>query len=185
MPSSHLITVTTFEKLLTRLAPDREQAAHEYETLRRRLIKYFELKGLKASDKAADETLDRIAVKLEAGEVVRDIINYTYGVAQWIFKEQYRAEERERKAFDNLTHIKALIDSHSKESFLQLLEHCLEALAVEDRDLLRLYYTDEDTAARAKYRLELAQNKGLTLNSLRLRVFKLRQSLENCVQHAS
>ena len=35
MPSSHVITSVTFEKLLARLAPDRERVGEQYETLRR------------------------------------------------------------------------------------------------------------------------------------------------------
>ena len=182
MPDSHVITSVTFEKLLARLAPDREQAGAEYETLRRRLTKYFDLKGLRSPDSAADETLDRVASKIQAGEDVRDLIHYAYGVAHWIFLERFRAEERERKAYDNLVQLRGGGGDQSAASHLQTLEICLEELPQPDRELLRAYYTDATRADCAQNRIDLAQRKGLSLNSVRLRVFRLRQTLARCIR---
>ena len=182
MPSSHVITSVTFEKLLARLAPDRERAGEEYETLRRRLIKYFDLKGLRSPDSAADETLDRVASKIQAGEDIRDLIHYAYGVARWISLERFRVEERERKAYDNLVHPLGSGGVQSAASYLETLEICLEELAEPDRELLRVYYTDATSADCAQNRIDLAQRKGLSLNSIRLRVFRLRQTLARCVR---
>ena len=185
MPSSRVITSVTFEKLLARLAPDRERAAEEYETLRRRLTKYFELKGLRSPDSAADETLDRIALKIEAGEDVRDFIHYAYGVARWIFFERIRAEERERRTYDNLAQLRNGSESPSVAAYFETLEICLDELVEEDRELLRVYYADAARVDCAWQRIELAKTKGLTLNSLRLRVFRLRQVLEKCLRGES
>src|SRR5438105_5605604 len=139
MPGSRVITSVTFEKLLARLALDRELAGEEYETLRRRLTKYFDLKGLRSPDSAADETLDRVASKIEAGEDIRDIIHYAYGVAHWIYLERFRAEERERKAYDNLVQLRSGGGGQAAASYLETLESCLEELPEPDRELLRAY----------------------------------------------
>jgi len=185
MPSSHVLTSVTFEKLLARLATDREREAEEYETLRRRLTKYFELKGLRSPDSAADETLDRIALKIEAGEDVRDFIHYAYGLVRWIVFERIRAEERERRTYDNLAQLRSGSGSPSVAAYLETLEICLNQLVEEDRELLRVYYADAARVDCAWQRIELAKTKGLTLNSLRLRVFRLRQVLEKCLRGES
>lgn len=182
MPGSHVITSVNFEELLARFSPDRERAGEEYETLRRRLIKYFDLKGLRSPDSAADETLDRVASKIQAGEDIRDLTHYAYGVARWISHERFRVEERERKTYDNLVQLRSAGNDKSTASYLETLEVCLEELPESDRELLRAYYTDATSADCAQNRIDLAQRKGLSLNSIRLRVFRLRQTLATCVQ---
>jgi hypothetical protein len=185
MPRSRIVTTVTFEKLLARLAPDRERAAEEYETLRRRLTKYFDLKGLGSPDSAADETLDRMALKIEAGEDVRDFIHYAFGVAHWVYLERFRAEDRERSAYADLTQMRKVNYEHLAAPYLETLENCLDKLATEDRQLLRTYYTDAAGVELAQQRINLAQSRDLTLNSLRLRVFRLRQALERCLRDES
>ena len=66
------ISPAGFERLLFRLDPDVDRAALEYEQLRRTLVKFFDWRGGWPPDECADETLDRLARKLE--EVVVDNI---------------------------------------------------------------------------------------------------------------
>lgn len=128
MPSSRVITTVTFEKLMSRLAPDRERAAEVYETLRRRLTKYFDLKGLESPDTAADEALDRMALKIEAGEEVRDLVHYAFAVAHWVYLERFRAEDRERRAYARLTETRADNNEHLAAPYFATLEDCLHKL---------------------------------------------------------
>ena len=181
MPRSHVVTPDIFEKLLARLAPDRERAGEEYETLRRRLTKYFDLKGLAFPDPAADETLDRVALKIEAGEDVRDVIHYAFGVAHWVYLENLRAETRERRAYGDHAQMRTVNDGQLAPPYLETLQNCLEKLATADRQLLEAYYTDASGVDQAQQRIDLAQKKGLTLNSLRLKVFRMRQVIEKCM----
>jgi len=140
------------------------------------------LKGLGSPDSAADETLDRMALKIEGGEDVRDFIHYAFGVAHWVYLERFRAEDRERRAYASLTKFREVNDEHLAAPYLETLENCLDKLAPEDRQLLQDYYTDAAIADRAQQRIDLAQSRGLSLNSLRLRVFRLRQALERCIR---
>lgn len=181
MPRSRVVTADTFEKLLARLAPERERAGEEYENLRRRLTRYFDLKGLGSPDYAADETLDRLAQKIAAGEDVRDFLHYAFGIAQWVYLERVRAEDRERRANTNLTQMqRASLPLASP--YLESLEDCLNKLASEDRELLEAYYSETDNVDLVQQRIALAQIRKLSLNSLRLRVYRLRQVLERCIR---
>ncbi len=180
MPRSRVVTADTFEKLLARLAPEREQAGEEYENLRRRLTRYFDLKGLGSPDYAADETLDRLAQKLAAGEEVRDFLHYAFGIAHWVYLERVRAEERERRANSNLSQLQRS-SFPATTPYLESLDDCLNKLAKEDRELLEAYYSESGCADLVQRRITLAQTRQLTLNSLRLRVYRLRQILERCI----
>jgi hypothetical protein len=181
MPRSRVVTADTFEKLLARLAPERERAGEEYENLRRRLTRYFDLKGLGSPDHAADETLDRLAQKIAAGEDVRDYLHYAFGIAQWVYLERVRAEDRERRARTDLAQLQQA-SFPATAPYLESLEDCLDKLANEDRELLEAYYSESHYADLVQQRIALAQARKLTLNSLRLRVYRLRQVLERCIR---
>src|SRR5262249_14687139 len=94
------LTPTMFAKLLRWLDPDWERAGAKYETIRVKLIKYFEWRGSWLPEDHADETINRVARKLEEGETVRTGEPYTYfqGVARLILLEALRGQEKERAA---------------------------------------------------------------------------------------
>src|SRR5215470_727602 len=64
--STQSITKADLVRLLARLTADEERAAREYERLRRTPIKFFDERGVCPPDECADQTLDRLARKLQA-----------------------------------------------------------------------------------------------------------------------
>src|SRR5215470_8032438 len=83
------LTADGFARLLERLDPDPEQAAHEYERLRRGLVKFFDWRGIWPPDECADDVLDRFARKVEA-TTVQDVSKYVYGIARLVALERRR-----------------------------------------------------------------------------------------------
>ena len=80
-----------FARLLARLNPDLDEAGQEYQRLRTRLVRFFDWRGATQPDECADETLDRLARKLEEAEVeVLDVQKYVYGIARLVHLEQRR-----------------------------------------------------------------------------------------------
>jgi hypothetical protein len=75
------ITAVGFARLLARLHPDVGEAGHEYERLRRALVKFFDWRGALSPDECADEALDRLARKLDE-TAVDDVRNYALGIAR-------------------------------------------------------------------------------------------------------
>src|SRR5512139_2426939 len=53
-----------FDSFLAWLHPDREQAGRRYEGIRLRLIKIFTCRGCSCPEDLADETINRVIVKL-------------------------------------------------------------------------------------------------------------------------
>ena len=164
-----------FDRLLAWLDPDREKAAIRYEEIRRRLIKIFESNGFAEADEMADETFDRVAIKLRevADTYVGDPALYVYGVARFIIMEHRRPKPLPLP-------LPPSDDPDVKEQRDDCLEHCLKKLSPEDRQLLLDYYTGEGRE-KIERRRELAEARGLTENALRIYLTRLRKTLRACI----
>lgn len=66
---------------------DRERAGVQYEQIRRKLLTFFRGRGVTHAEDAADETIDRVAKKLLAGEVILKVKAYLLGVARKVASE--------------------------------------------------------------------------------------------------
>ena len=170
------------EGLLARLGPDREAAAGEYQRLHRRLLAFFESHGSIEPGCDADETLDRLAGKLREGHVIRDVPAYLHGLARNVLRERWRRARREEGARDAL---RAVAQAPPPDARLwSCFDRCLAELGPERASLLVAYYSAARTPNRA-WRAQLAASRGLSLNALRIRVFRareaLRQSLARCL----
>jgi hypothetical protein len=59
------LTQESFDSLLAWLHPDREQAGERYESIRCSLIRFFSARGFSNPEELADETIDRVARKID------------------------------------------------------------------------------------------------------------------------
>jgi DNA-directed RNA polymerase specialized sigma24 family protein len=173
------LTRESFAKFLANLDPDPERGGEMYEQLRRKLIRIFEWRGSATPEELADETLNRLARKIEEGEVIRNLSGYAGGVARLVWLESLKEQERERIALEDLSgssQYAARTDSPRVECF----ESCLESLPVESRALILDYYREEKSA-KIELRKQLAEKLGMPLNALRIRAHRIRIQLETCV----
>ena len=60
-------TATALERLLARLDADADRAAEAYEVLRQTLTRFFDWRGAHFPDECADEAINRLARRLDAG----------------------------------------------------------------------------------------------------------------------
>jgi DNA-directed RNA polymerase specialized sigma24 family protein len=179
-----VLTREAFDKLLSRLDPDRERSGEEYERLRGVLVNFFEWRGSLYPDEHADETLNRVARRLAEGEVVQDFHGYCYGVARRLWLE-VAAEQGRGAALaaepPEPPDLRPTADEQAaRERRLGCFEHCLRALPRESREMLIRYYRAEKRA-RIDGRAALAAHYGITLNTLRVRTHRLRAQLEKCI----
>ena len=91
---AEILTQTGFDKLLATLDADREQAGAKYESLRVRLIKFFEWRNCEVAEELTDKVFDRVIKKIAEGEQIQNIAAYSATVAQFVFKEDCRRRER-------------------------------------------------------------------------------------------
>ena len=172
------LTQSAFDRLLASLDADREQAGEKYERIRQKLVKFFECRGAPSPDDEADETISRVARRLEEGEHVEHLPAYFYGVARLVLLECDRQQRRELTARTAAADVRP--DDIGEDPRLPCLERCLAGLPTTSQELLMSYYA-ADSAARIRQRQELAQRHEIPMNALRIRVHRLRVALEACV----
>lgn len=183
--SRQAVSSDAFSRFLESLSPDAEEAGRRYARLHKKLVGFFSLKGIYDPASAADETIDRAALKIAAGAPVPDADKYSLGIARNIAKEKYRSAQRESTTF--LTFIENLADAADEEveRIYQVLKPCFEQLSSEEQQLLLAYCQVLQGRARAEHRRQLAEAMTTTVLALRMRVTRLRSNLTDCVTKRS
>jgi hypothetical protein len=179
------VETDAFARFLESLSPDAEEAGSRYARLHKKLAGFFSLKGISDPASAADETIDRAALKILGGALVPDVNKYCLGIARNLIKERYRIAQREHSAF--LKFIGDLADATNEqvERIYLILKPCFEQLASEEQELLLAYCQVPRGRARAEHRRHLAEIMKTTVLALRMRVTRLRNILTDCVKKRS
>jgi RNA polymerase sigma factor (sigma-70 family) len=182
MARHNTIAQEGLDRFLSRLNQDRELGGEEYERVRGRLILYFQCRDIVQAEDCADEVINRVILKLETGHQIRDLVTYIFGVARMVLLETHRSQLRVQEIEDE-NMVSPMPSDEDDELQLQIdcLTRCLQSLPSEDRDLITQYY-QEEKRAKIKLRQELAQRFEIDLNALRVRAYRLRNSLQKCVR---
>lgn len=182
MIRQHTITQEGFDRFLSCLNENRELAGQEYERIRGRLILYFQCRDIVQSEDSADEAINRVILKLETGHEIRDPTTYVFGVARMILQESARTQMRHQAIDDEQAASPMFYDENDDlQRRMDCLGSCLRSLPAEDRDLISQYY-QEQKRAKIDLRQSLAQRFGIDMNALRVRAYRLRNSLQKCVR---
>lgn len=183
---AEILTQTGFDKLLATLDADREQAGAKYESLRVRLIKFFEWRNCELAEELTDTVFDRVMKKIAEGEQIENVAVYAATVAQFVFKEDCRRRERLFSSIEDAPEAQIAAQANefageleTEDERMNCLEKCLKEVPDENRRLVIAYYdTDERTMIATRKRL--ADEMEISLNVLRIRVCRLKAKLENC-----
>jgi RNA polymerase sigma factor (sigma-70 family) len=174
-----------FDRLLAWLGRDPEQAGRRYEDIRHSLIKIFNWRGCADAEGLADEVFNRVAVQVHelAGSYVGDPAKYFYGVAKKLFHEYRRLRLTQVPLDENVSSTVAAPEVVEDPSELEheCLEHCIGELDAESRELIMAYYSLEGRD-KIKGRKALAERLGISVNNLRVRVYRIRAVLEQCIE---
>lgn len=178
------ISHNSFDTLLSLLDTDRERAGEKYEDLRVRLIKLFDWRGCTAAEELADVCFDRVLKKIRDGEQIQNIHAYAVTIAQFVVKEHLRDFSRFAETTDGELARDLSAESNTNENGderMSCLEQCLTQFRDDDRELIVSYYdTDEKTMIAARKRL--ADRLAVSLNTLRIKVCRLKAKLEKCTK---
>jgi len=184
------LTPEALEGLLDLLGPDREAAGRQYEQIRVKLRRIFEWRGCPYPDELVDETMNRVAHKVAGGVEVRseDPFRYFCGVAQMVFKEVLRDQRRKQEALAEVRYAEETTSepetTEEGDERLSCLQECMDALSGDHRRLILDYYEGEG-GKRIQRRKKLAADLGVAMNALRIRAFRLRNQLEQCVRECA
>ncbi|MBX7221581.1 MAG: hypothetical protein K1Y36_16645 [Blastocatellia bacterium] len=189
-PARWEITRESLFALLEALDSHPDKAAERFELLRMKLLQFFQTRGCFNSEEQVDQTLDRVAIKILAGEAVlsgSDVDRYAFGVARFVFldyldKVRPTIELEEVQDREPLLAIPSEVetnDRHQQEDRrFSCLETCLAALNDADRNLVLKYH---DAGKDKDNRKRLAAALNLTPGTLATRVCRIRDRLHQCV----
>lgn len=186
------LTGEAFRRLLAWLDEGAQTDGEKYVEMRRRLVSYFDRKSCHAPEELADETLNRVARRLEEeGAIECDSpAHYCYIVARFVFMEFLRGAERETDSLDELAREPAAPNSATpdsddererREKMLECLERCAARLDEDSRELIIAYYTGE-RRAKIENRRAIAAKLNVSQNALSIRACRIRDKLEACVK---
>ncbi|MFY9608365.1 MAG: hypothetical protein WAU45_07080 [Blastocatellia bacterium] len=176
-----VLTREAFDQLLERLDADREQAGAEYENIRRKLIKFFEWHGCESPEDYTDETINRVARRIDEGEVIHNLRGYFGGVARMLWLDLLKEKQREQAAFERLPPPRVVTDEDEPKLHFGCFEKCLESLSAENREMIIEYYREEKSA-KIEARKRMAKGFGIRPNALRIRAHRIKARLEECVR---
>lgn len=168
----------SWDGLLAFLGRDGVAPGEAYEALREKLEAFFRWRGLGGARELADETLDRVAKKLEAGEQIETTpTRFALGVARFVALEAQRKSQREQPELAEAEAPPPPVGDERVEGLVR----CLERLSPADRSLLLRYHEESQGQARISLRERLAKELGIELNALRVRAFRIRGRVERCL----
>lgn len=183
-----------FRRLLDWLDEGLDSKGERYIEMRRRLVAFFDRKNCASPDDLADETLNRVARRLEETGSIEDTVpaRYCYIIARYVFLEtvhQARRDpislsdlppDRRDKALASAPGDKSANNESSDEQRLACLRSCLGKLDDEQREMICQYYKGEQRT-KIENRRAIAVRLGLTMNALSIRACRARAKLEGCV----
>jgi DNA-directed RNA polymerase specialized sigma24 family protein len=177
--------LSNFDKFLNLLDADREQAGVKYESLRQRLLKFFEWRNCEMPEELADIVFDRIVKKIAEGEEIQNVTAFASTIAQFVFKEYLRRNERQNQLIEDAPEVQNLKakEIEEEDEFTtkrrSCFEKCLAEFDAENRKFIIAYYTtDEKTMIAA--RKKLAEEMNSNLNTIRIKACRLKAKLEDC-----
>jgi RNA polymerase sigma factor (sigma-70 family) len=174
----------SFEEILAWLNPDRDVAANMYVQLRRDLAKLFIWGRCADPEGMTDETFDRVAKKVhEVRQSYQgDPRLYFRAVANNLIKENFKKVKTQVSLDDVDLPEQQTVETAEETADIEIcLQSCLRKLDSEKRKLILSYYAKEKQA-KIDYRHELAQRLGVSVETLRVRVFRIRASIGGCIE---
>lgn len=180
MQEERTLPPQTFSELLKWLSKDKNSAGDEYEIIRRRLIRFFTIRGCYEADRLADRTIDRVSRKASTvvPDYVGDPVHYFLNVASKIYLEWTREPQRWTEP---IRYEPSDVLRPDEGSELACLDKCLAELSDDARSLIVSYYSTE-RSTHTKERKALAEELGITLSALHIRASRIRTKLYRCVQ---
>ncbi len=182
------------QRLLNWLDGGANSEGHAYLEMRRRLRDYFGRKNCRTADDLADETLTRVARRLEEEGITRaeTPARYCYIVARFVFLEHLRESKAHpmTQASDDVgpqpstpSAEDAAESADTQEKLLAYLQKCLQELDPLNHRIITRYYIGSERV-KIDNRRELAESLGLSANALTIRACRIRARLEACVRRS-
>jgi DNA-directed RNA polymerase specialized sigma24 family protein len=195
VPKAEEISEGAFGRFLTWLDDGVGTEGVSYVEMRKRLLSYFDRKNCRSPDELADETLSRVARRLEEeGQIKTESpAKYCYTVGRYVFLEDLRNRENRNVSLDdNNARSKAVAvvdpdladEKELKEKMLSCLEKCVAKLDPPNREMIIRYYYGVERE-KIENRRSIAASLNISVNALSIRACRVRNKLEACVNECA
>lgn len=185
-----LMTSDAFRRLLEWLDDGADSEGEKYLEMRGRLVNFFDRKNCRAPETLADETLNRVARRLnEEGKIESETpAKFCYITARFVFLEHLRDAETKTVSLEDAAVQPKSVDVDDekilKEKMLDCLDQCTAQLEKVSREIITGYYLGEERV-KIENRSSLAQQFGISTNALTIRACRIRDKLETCVKQCA
>ena len=126
------------------------------------------------------KALNRLAQKVAAGEPIREITRYCYGLAHWVWVEYRRDPKARHTNFDELLVLPVVSpDPLLQQERWDCFRHCLQSLPAEERQMIVSYW-EHDQQSDSVARREMATRLGISPTALRIRISRSKNKLKDC-----
>jgi len=182
MARDSAIVSESFEEILSWLNPDREMAGEMYVQLREDLARIFVWRKCSDPEGLTDEVFDRVARKVH---VVRQSYEgdprlYFRAVANNLVKETLK-KHGTYVPLEGVDLPDQPGTSANDEAIADCFYRCLRNLNSETRQMILAYYAKEKQA-KIDHRQQMARSLDISIKSLRVKVHRIRESLESCIE---
>ncbi len=184
------ITSEAFHRFLDWLDEGKSSDGRNYLEMCARLVSYFDRKNCRNPNELADETLNRVARRLEEEGTIESETpaKFCYITARFVFMESLRGKDKAGVSLDDVllkeghkvARTEETEETEIKEKRLQCLEQCTEKLEAASRAMIVRYYYGEERA-KIENRRALAASLNISVNALSIRACRVRDKLEACV----
>jgi RNA polymerase sigma factor (sigma-70 family) len=161
-------------QLLLQLEPRQASPEARYKELRFKMVKFFAWRRCEDPELLADETVSRAISNITEGQEIRSENPYSYIYA--IAKNVYREHLREKARRDDLPDDLPAETPADWGAVGDCRRECFERLSPDKRHLLYEYYFTD------KSREQLANERGMTVNALRLQIHRIKNELRACYE---
>ena len=178
------LSANDFDALLALFSMDREKAGEEYELIRGGLVRFFKFKGCADPLHLADETINRVASKIDSFDVSRNIrpVSFFYGFASNVLFEYRRIANREFSLSETEFAIGAgLEENDSNDIENGCLQKCLERLSEIERKMIIDYYTSEGHE-KIESRRQMCERVQCSAGALYTKICRIRAILRGCIE---
>jgi len=144
-------------------------------------VRIFACKGLNDAEDLADETINRVMLRLSTiQERYRgEPACYFHGVARNIIRERNRRKELTVGSVDVSVHPETFAPEEH-----DCLGHCLDLLSDSQRHLILNYYLYEGHS-KIEHHKRMASQLKITIGAIRNRAFQIRHRLQNYMQQCT
>jgi hypothetical protein len=157
---------------------EEEAAVERYRRLHGRLVLFFMRHRSYHPEDLADQVVNRLARKLSDGLSIGNIEAFALGMARLVVREEQAQSLRERNCHLELCRNESVVQRtfNERENSYQWMENQLATLPVSQRSMLERYHEGEGIR-RIRERQKLAEEMGLSIGTLRKRIFDLQAML--------